>query len=485
MDSHTNLPQKTISGVIWSFMEQLLRQGTQVVTTLLLTWFLVPADFGLMALVSVFFTIANSLMESGFTQALIRKKEVSQIDYSTIFYTNVTLGFLAYVLLFVLAPFIADFYNEPRLVLLVRLVGLVVIINSFQIVQIADLARKLNFKIQFGVTLPAAILSGIIAVSMAALGFGIWSLAAQMLVSSLAITLLYWVANSWRPSKVFSSESFYEMFGFGSKLLLSSIINTVFNNLYIITIGKLFSTTLLGYYYIAQQIQVIVVSQLISAVDKVSLPALATLQTDSNSLKLFFRRIIQIVTYLVSPCMLGLAVLAEPLFRVMLKDDWLPAVPYLQLFCIIGLIYPLHAINLNILIVKGRSDLFLYLEIVKKIIIVFFLLVSIPYGIFGMLIGQIVSSVLCYLPNSYFSIKLIGYSVPEQLLDFFPTLIISIFMGLFIYLIGEFLPFHGFAFLFVSILLGFIFYIVANYLVKIQAQLILWQILKERYGAYR
>lgn len=481
MSSTNTLRHKTITGVIWTFFEQLFRVGIQTITTLILAWFLLPEDFGLMAMISIFFAIAQSLVDSGFSQALIRKKEVSQTDYSTAFYTNLVLGVLTYILLFVSAPFISSFYNEPQLVVLVRVVGLVVIINSFQLVQVADLTRKLNFKVQFRVTLPSAMFSGIVAISMAAMGFGVWSLVAQMLISSFASTSLYWVINKWRPSKDFSVKSLNEMFGFGSKLLASGLIDTAFQNIYVIVIGKLFSATLVGYYFFAQRIQELVANQLSSAVQKVTYPALSTIQDDNIALKAFYRRIIQVVTYIVFPSMIALAVLAKPLFSLMLKEDWLPAVPYLQLLCIVGLLYPLHAINLNILKVKGRSDLFLYLEIVKKLMIVIIILISVKFGIFGILIGQIISSFLAYIPNSYFSIKLIDYSVAEQLHDFIPTLLLAITMGVFMYATGLVLPLGEFGYVLVVGLGGAMFYILTNHLLQIPAHLLILQMIKEQY----
>ncbi len=481
MNSTNALRHKTITGIIWTFLEQIFRVGIQTITTIILAWFLLPEDFGLMAMIAVFFAIANSLMDSGFSHALIRKKEVSQTDYSTAFYTNLVLGLLVYALLFASAPFIASFYDEPRLIMLVRVVGLVVIINSFQLVQVADLTRKLNFKVQFKVALPSAIFSGVVAVSMAALGFGVWSLVAQMLISSFVATALYWIINKWRPSKDFSIESLNEMFGFGSKLLASGLIDTAFQNVYVIIIGKLFSATLVGYYFFAQGIQQLVVIQLTGAVQKVTYPALSSIQDDNTALKAFYRRIIQVVTYIVFPCMIALVVLAKPLFSLMLKEDWLPAVPFLQLLCIAGLLYPLHAINLNILKVKGRSDLFLYLEIVKKLMIVTIILISVRFGIFGILIGQIVSSVLAYIPNSYFSIKLINYSVSEQFHDFIPTLLLSVTMGLIMHATGLVLPFGDFAYILVIGLGGATFYVLINYLLKMPAQELILQIIKEQY----
>jgi len=481
MNSNNTLRHKTITGIIWTFLEQIFRIGIQTITTLILAWFLLPEDFGLMAMIAVFSAMAHSLMDSGFSQALIRKKEVSQTDYSTAFYTNLVLGLLVYALLFVSAPFIANFYDETRLIVLVRVVGLVVIINSFQLVQVADITRKLNFKVQFKVALPSAIFSGVVATFMAAMGFGVWSLVAQMLISSFVATALYWIINKWRPSKDFSVKSFNEMFGFGSKLLASGLIDTAFQNVYIIIIGKLFSATLVGYYFFADGIQQLVVMQLTGAVQKVTYPALSSIQDDNTALKAFYRRIIQVVTYIVFPCMIALVLLAKPLFSLILKEDWLPAVPYLQLLCIAGLLYPLHAINLNILKVKGRSDLFLYLEIVKKLMIVVIILVSVQFGIFGILIGQIISSLLAYIPNSYFSIKLIDYSVPEQLQDFIPTLLLAVTMGVFMYAIGLVLPLGEFAYVLVIGVAGATFYVLTNHLLKMPAQLLMLEIVKEQY----
>lgn len=482
MNSTNTLRHKTTTGIIWTFLEQLFRVGIQAITTLILTWFLLPEDFGLVAMITVFFTIARTMVDSGFSQALIRKKEVNQIDYSTAFYTNLLLGFLTYGLLFASAPFIANFYNEPRLTVLVRVMGLVVIINSFQLVQVTALTRKLNFKIQFRVTLLSSLFSSLVAIYMAMMGFEVWSLVAQMLISSFVATAPYWIINKWRPSKDFSVASLKEMSGFGSKLLASDLINTIFQNIYVMVIGKLFSVTLVGYYFFAQQIQQVVITQLTNTVQKVTYPALSSIQDDSTTLKAFYRRIIQTVTYIVFPSMIALAVLAKPIFSFMLKKEWLPAVPYLQLLCIAGLLYPLHAINLNILKVKGRSDLFLYLEIVKKLMIAVIILVSVHFGIFGILIGQIISSLLAYIPNSYFSIKLIDYSVTEQLYDFIPTLLLAVTMGIVMYSIGLFLPPGDYlAYIFVTGLAGIAFYALTNYLLKMPAQLLILRTTKEQY----
>jgi O-antigen/teichoic acid export membrane protein len=347
-------------------------------------------------------------------------------------------------------------------------------------VQVAQLTRDLNFKVQFKVTLLSSLISAIIAIYLASLGFGVWSLAAQMLVVAFAGTILYWIVNYWRPIKTFSKESLHEMFGFGSKLFLSSLIDMTFQNIYIIVIGKLFLATYVGYYFFAQQIQQVIVQQLTNSVQKVTYPALSTMQDNNKALKNFYAKVIQVVIYITTPSMFALIVLAEPLFNVILKNEWMPAVPYLQLLCIVGVLYPLHAINLNILKVKGRSDLFLYLEVIKKLMIVVVLSISVQFGIFGILVGQIVSSVLAYIPNSYYSIKLIDYTLFEQMRDFIPTFILSFIMGTLMYLSGMLLPFGNIIYIIVTSFVGIISYISLNYLLKTPSQLLVSEIIKDK-----
>jgi O-antigen/teichoic acid export membrane protein len=345
----------------------------------------------------------------------------------------------------------------------------------------AQLTRDLNFKAQFRITFISSILSAAIAIVMASQGFGVWSLVAQMLIAAFGSTLLFWITNKWKPTIVFSIQSLKEMFGFGSKLLLSDIINTTFQNIYVVVIGKLFLATYVGYYFFAQQIQKIITQQLTNSVQKVTYPALSTIQDDDEGLKNFYRKIIQVVTFVLFPSLIALIVLAEPLFSILLKDRWLPAVPYLQLLCVAGLFYPLHSINLNIIKVKGRSDLFLYLEVIKKIMLSIVLVISVNFGIFGILVGQIVSSVLSYIPNSYYSVKLINYSVSEQLNDFIPVLLLSICMGLLMYFIGLLLPFGDIIHLVVPGLLGVIFYVVSNYLLKTSASIYVLNLIRIKF----
>lgn len=464
-----SLTNKAITGFLWNFAEQISKRGIGIVITLLLARFLVPEDYGLVAMMAVFIGVANSLMDSGFMQALIRKKDADQIDFNTAFYTNLALGVLAYILLFSAAPYIASFYEEPDLIELVRVAGITILINSSQLVQSAILNRALNFKAQMKASIPASIISGTIAVLLAYIGWGVWALIAQMLISAFFITLFLWKMKLWRPTLAFSRQSLNEMFGFGSKLLLSGLLDTIFRNIYVVVIAKLFSATIAGHYSFAENIKNLVISQIVNSISAVTYPTLAILQDDDIQLKVGYRKVILITTFLLFPAMSFLAALAEPLFSVLLPDQWLPAVFYLQLMCIAGLFYPLHAINLNILKVKGRSDLFLYLEILKKILIVLILFFSVQYGVVGLLIGQIIGSVLTYLPNSYFTNELIGYSVREQIKDFLPNLLLSGTIAGIIYVAGSMSGLPALTELIMFGIAAMILYLLGAYALKLQA----------------
>jgi O-antigen/teichoic acid export membrane protein len=420
-----SLGRKTVVAVLWSFVEQLARRGIAITVTLILAHFLTPKDFGVVAMMAVFLALGASLMESGFKQALIRLKEPTQVDFNTAFYANIVLGFIAYTILFGAAPWISLFYEEPELENLIRVSALAVIINSLQVVQVSILSRELNFKAQLKASVPAALLSGFFAVGMAYLGWGVWALVAQMLVSAILITLFLWMQRIWRPSVSCCFGSLVQMYNFGYKLFLSGVLDTVFRNIFIIIIAKFFSAAIAGLYFFAEKIKQLVVSQLVSSIQTVTYPALSSMRDDNVRLKAGYRKVLAMTSFLLFPAMLFLAALSQPLFECFLPEKWWPAVIYLQLMALAGLLIPLHSINLNILKVKGRSDLFLYLEILKKTMVVLVLWVTFQYGVIWILIGQVISSVLAYIPNSYFSYRLIGYSVKEQVVDFIPGLMLS------------------------------------------------------------
>lgn len=453
------LRDKTVVGVVWSFFEQLLRRGVSILVTLLLARFLVPEDFGLLAIVTVFITIATSLMDSGIKEAVIRKLNADSAYFSTAFYTNLMLAALAYGLLFVAAPYIASFYEDTRLTLLLRVAGVVVLINAFQSIQVALLSRDLNFKLQMKAMVPAAIVSGLVAVALAYQGAGVWALIAQTLLNALLIVAVYWWIQPWRPSRVFDVASLKEMYSFGYKLFLSNLLTHITKNLYVLVIAKLFSAQVAGLFFFADRIKSMVVDQLVTSIQKVTYPALSTLQNDNIRLKANYRKVLQTTTFLLFPVVLMLAALSEPLFQVLFPSRWLPAVPYLQLMCLVAILYPLHSINLNILKVKGRSDLYLGISVFKKITLFCILFVSHRYGVTGILIGSLVQSFISYLPNGYFSYRLIKYSYKEQLFDVLPSLALSLIVSACVLALVSWLQVPPIALLCLGSLLGGLMYI--------------------------
>lgn len=475
-----SLAQKTITGIFWNFSEQLARRGIGIVITLLLAKFLVPEDFGLVAMMGVFLAIATSLMDSGFKQALIRMKGARQIDFNTAFYANLALGLISYALLFLSAPFIADFYNEARLIALIRVASLNIIINSFQVVQRASLSRDLNFKAQLKARVPAGFLSGVLAIIMAYTGFGVWSLVFQMIFGATIATILLWHLQGWRPSISFSRQSFIQMYNFGYKLFLSGLLDTIFRNIYVVVIGKIFSATIAGQFFFANKIKELVLEQLFKSIQNVTYPALSKLQDNNIRLKSGYRKVLQLATFVLFPSMAILAALAEPMFQVLLPEKWLPSVPMLQIMCISGLLYPLHSINLNILKVKGRSDIFLYLEIYKKFVIIIILFISVRFGVYGILVGQAIASVLAYIPNSYFASRLIDYSVREQISDFMPGLVLSSSVALAAYVAGILLQWPPFLKLIVLVIVGASLYIAVAHIFRMQAYVLARKMFSEK-----
>ena len=475
-----SLAQKTTVGILWNFLEKLGRRGVGVVVTILLARFLTPDDYGLVAMTAVFLAVANSLMDLGFSSALVRKKDPTPEYFNTAFYSNICLGILAYFALFTIAPFISIFYEEPQLTVLIRVIGIVVIINSFQVVQYSILTRDLNFKAQLKVAIPASFISGLCAVIMAYLGYGVWALIAQTIISSIIFTVLVWNLNIWKPAFLFSRSSLYEMFGFGSKLFLSGLLNKVHQNIYIIVIAKVFTTTVAGHYFFSSRIKELILLQLVNSIQVVTYPALSKLQDDDVKLRAGYRKVILVTTFVLFPALTLTAAMAKPVFILFLNDKWLPAIPYLQLMCISGLMYPLHTINLNVLIVKGRSDLFLNLELIKKIISWIILAVTIQFGVIGILIGQILASIFSYIPNSYYSDKLIAYSAKEQMRDVLPTLLLSITTGLLIYIGVEFSTQSALVELLLFGSFGLLFYLVTSYFAKLESIELARQLIKDK-----
>lgn len=424
-----SLKEKTVTGLFWSFVDNFTNQAIQFIVGTVLARLLSPNDFGLVGMLAFFIAISQSLIDSGFSQALIRKQNCTDADYSTVFYFNFIAGLVIYFIIFLSSGLISRFFEQPQLFDLVRVLGLVLIINSVTILQRTMLTKNINFKLQTRISVIASTLSGIISIVLAYYGFGVWSLVAKTLLQQLIISALLWFWNKWIPKWVFDKNSFKEMFQFGFRLTLSGLLDTSFKNIYYLIIGKYFSAAELGYYTRAQLFSNLPSSNITGIIQRVSYPVLSTLQDDSEKLKQGYRKIIMSTMFITFVLMMSMAAMAKYMIVVLVGEKWLPSVTYLQLLCFVGMIFPLNAINLNIINVKGRSDIFLKLEIIKKIITVPVIFVGIYFGIVQMIIGLFVFSLVALYLNSNYSAKIINYTFKEQIVDILPSFFFSLILG--------------------------------------------------------
>ena len=454
-----SLKQKTVKGVLWSFLERFSVQGIQFVVMIVMANMLTPHDYGLVAMLTVFIAVSQSLVDSGFSQALIRKQKRTETDNSTIFYFNIAVGLILYGLLFTAAPFIADFYHEPQLINITRVIGLSILINSFVVVQRALLTINIDFKTQAKAAFTAAILSGVVGIWMASSGYGVWAIVAQQLTNLGVNTLLLWILSHWRPMWIYSWNSFHELFGFGARLMISGLIDTLYRNIYLIVIGRVFSASDLGYYTRAHQFTDFASSNISGIIQRVTYPILCSLQNEDERLSSVYRKFLRLSAFIVFPLMMGLAAISKPLILTLLKEEWLFTATLLSIICFSMMWYPIHSINLNLLQVKGRSDLFLKLEIYKKIIGIIILCITIPMGLVAMCIGSFFSSMIALIINTYYTGKLIKVGFIQQMLDLFPILILSISMGAVVYWAINSLSFLPALQLTIGICIGFIYYI--------------------------
>ena len=460
------LKHMTVKGTVWSAVERLATQSVSFVVMIIMARVLTPADYGLVGMVVIFVAISQSLVDSGFSQALIRKQNRTQIDNSTVFYFNVAVGIGLYAILFLLAPAIASFYGEPRLVSITRIVSLSIVINSFTVVQRALLTAKLDFKLQAKASFTAALIAGCIGVLMAYNNFGVWSIIVYQIVNHCINCFLLWLLSSWRPTVEFSSIAFRNMFGFGSKLALSGIIDTVYKNVYLIVIGKVFSPSDLGYYTRAHQFSDFPSSNITGILQRVTFPVLCSIQDDDIKLSRIYRQFLRISAYAIFPMMVGLAAVANPLVVVLLNEQWAFTAILLQILCFGMMWYPIHAINLNLLQVKGRSDLLLKLEIYKKIIGVAILCVTIPFGLIAICIGTIVASLVSLFINTRYTGKLIHVGFKCQMVDLLPILLLSLCMGGVVYGFVVVFELPDIISLGIGILIGLVFYVGISALFK-------------------
>lgn len=431
-----SLKNKAVRGVGWSFADSILGQGVTFIVGLVLARLLTPEDYGLLAYLTIIISLSNSIVDSGFSNALIRKKDASNIDYNTTFITNLIVSSLIVVFLYFLAPVISIFFERLELISLIRVMSSIVVINAFSLIQKTKLTKNVDFKTQTKASLISSVMSGIIGIGMALYGCGVWSLVGQQISRQFLFTLLLWIFTKWYPKIQFSIQSFKELFGFGWKLLVSGLISTIWNEIYQLVIGKCYSPATLGQYIRAQQFSSLFSSNLTSVIQKVSYPILSEVQDNKKRLKLSYKRIIKMTMLVTFSLMLGLAAVSNSLIEVLIGSQWKQATPMLQILCFQMMLYPLHALNLNLLQVQGRSDLFLKLEIVKKNVAVVPLLLGIFVDIYWMLGGSVLTGFFSLYLNAKYSGTLLNYSIKEQIKDILPNFGVAFIMAAFVYAIS-------------------------------------------------
>lgn len=450
-----SLKDKTVKGTFWSAADAFGGQGVTFLVGIVLARLLSPEEYGLIGIVLIFTTILNGIVDSGFSAALIRKKDANNADYNTMFITNMVISLMMYILLWLGAPVIARFFGRAELIDVTRATGLILVFQALSISQVTILTKRIDFKTKTKASVVSAIISGIIGVSMAYMGFGVWALVGQKLSNTLLYSVCLWMLNRWWPNGTFNLESFHYMWSFGWKLMLSGLLDHTWNQLYQVVVGKCYSPATLGQYTRSREYANLFSYNLQSIIGRVTFPVLAAVQDDKERLVAAYRRIIKVTMFITAICMISLGAVSEPFIYCLIGPKWKEAATFLPLICITMSLYPLHAINLNMLRVQGRSDLFLYIEIVKKIISIGPFCLGIFVGIYWMLFGSIFSGVISYFLNSYFPGKRLGYSSWRQLRDIAPSYLLAFVIALSVYFI-KYLSHNFYIVLFIQMVVGIV-----------------------------
>ncbi len=474
------LKEQTISGILWSFVDNFLTQSITFVVGVILARLLTPSEFGLIGMITIFIVIGQSFVDSGFTQALIRKKNCTAEDYSTVFYFNLLVSVIFYVILFLSAGYIAAFFNQNQLTEITRVISISIVLNAFGLVQQAQMTKNLQIKIQTKISITANIASGIVAILMAYTGYGVWSLVIRNLTNILARNLLIWYYNKWRPILVFSIESFKEMFNFGSKLLFTGLLNRIFENLYYFVIGKYFSAQQLGFYTRAESFAQLPSTNIYSVINRVSYPILAKIQDDNIQLKNYIKKLSIVTMYISFFFMFIFIISAEELVITVLGTKWIQSAEYLRLLCIVYIFYPVQVLNLNLIDVKGYSNITLKLAFMKKALILPIIYIGIIYGIRIMILGMIINTLFSFSLNAIYAGKLVNFSLREQIIDILPIFSLNIIIGLIVELSSKILPDDVYLLLFFKILLYLILMIILSELLSIKGYKYLKEIIKQR-----
>jgi O-antigen/teichoic acid export membrane protein len=468
MSDNNSLKVKATRGIIWNALEKLSVQGSQFIIGIVLARLLVPSDFGLMGMLTIFIVLSQTFVDSGMGSGLIQRQNRSEKDFSTVFIFNFGISAFFYLLLFITAPYISRFYNVPELVIITRVLGISLIINSFAIVQRSRLTISLDFKTLAKINITSIIISGIIAVYFAYTGFGVWSLVIRQILNSGISVILLWYFSRWKPSFVFSKQSFKNLFGYGSKLLAQGIYAQTLQNIYNITIGKYYSTSDLGYYTQAKQLVEITAGTISNILQQVTFPILSSLQDDKERMVLVYRRLIKMTSFFILPAMTILSLLSEPLILVFLGEKWRFAIPLLQWMSFARIFFPLSVLNMSILNAYGRSDLFLKVDLSKGPIIIIALIITIPISVKAIVIGHVITAFVAFFINAYLPGKLFGYGAMSQLKDIWPIFVTTTITAIFVYLVTVFIDVQLFK-LILGGITALIVYLLVSYIAKIEA----------------
>lgn len=459
--------EKALSSMIWRFFERCGAQGVSFVVSIVLARLLAPEAYGTIALVSVFTAILQVFVDSGMGNALIQKKDADDVDFSSVFYFNLTACLLLYLLLFFTAPLIARFYKDMTLTPVIRVLGITLLISGVKNIQQAYVGRNLQFRKFFFATLGGTIGAAVIGITMAYMGFGVWALVAQHLFNSAIDTIILWLTVKWRPKRVFSFSRLKGLINFGGKLLASALLNTIYGNLRSLIIGKMYTTEDLAYYNRGKSFPDMFVSNINSSIDSVLLPTMSSVQDSKETVKAITRRSIVVSSYIMWPMMIGLAVVAKPLVMVLLTEKWIAAIPFLQISCVACGMEPLQTANLNAIKSLGRSDIFFRLEVIKKLTFTLVLLAFMRFGVMAIALSGLGTSVIAFLLNASPNKKLLNYSYFEQIKDIFPSLGLALLMGAIVNAIA-FIPLPMAAVLALQVITGVVFYLGASILLKLE-----------------
>ena len=468
---------KVLANFLWRFAERCGAQGVAFVVSVVLARLLAPEVYGTIALVTVFTTLLNVFIDSGFGNALIQKKDADDLDFSTVFYFNITVCTLLYLGMFFAAPWIARFYKNLALTPVIRVLSLTLIISGVKNVQQAYVSRTMQFKRFFFATLGGTIGAAVIGIVMAYHGFGVWALVAQQIFNATVDTIILWITVKWRPRWMFSFERLKGLFSYGWKLLVSSLLDTVYNDLRQLIIGKMYTTSDLAQYNRGKQFPNLIVTNVNSSINSVLLPTMSRAQDDPARVKAMTRRAMKTSTYVMAPLMMGLAFIGEPIVDLILTEKWLPCVPFLRIFCITYMFYPVNTTNLNAIKAMGRSDLFLKLETIKKVIGLIVLLGTMWFGVMAMAYSLLFTSITSQIINSWPNKRLLDYSYPEQIRDILPGILLAVFMGCCVYPV-KWIGFSDLLTLFIQVVMGACIYIGGSALLKLEGFRYLWEQLK-------